>query len=95
MKQAQEPHNPKDRRALTIRVRKITGQLRGIERMIEEDRDCADVLAQLVSARRALKSLAEVLIRGHLRHCVGEAQNNAEAQRRLRDMLMVLERYVE
>ena len=45
--------------------------------------------------RRGLKSLAENVIQGHLRHCVGESRTNAEAQRKLRDMLTVLERYVE
>ena len=63
--------------------------------MIEEDRDCADILTQLVSARRGLKSLAETLIQSHLWHCVGEAKNIGEAQQRLRGMLTVLERYVE
>jgi DNA-binding FrmR family transcriptional regulator len=82
-------------RALTVRVRKVGGQLRAIERMIEEDRDCAEILNQLVSARRGLKSLAEAVIQGHLRHCVGESRSSAEAQRKLRDLLTVLERYVE
>ena len=95
MSSSNESHTLENKRALTIRLRKIAGQLRAIEGMITEDRDCTDILTQLVSARRGLKSLSENVIQGHLRHCVGEASNSADAQRRLRDLLTVLERYVE
>lgn len=95
MERTTEEHTAEAKRSLTTRVRKVAGQLRAIERMIEEDRDCSEILTQLVSARRGLKSLAENVIQGHLRHCVGESRTNAEAQRKLRDMLTVLERYVE
>ena len=95
MTSPKEGHTLENKRALTIRLRKIAGQIRAIEAMITDDRDCTDILTQLVSARRGLKSLSENVIQGHLRHCVGEAPSNADAQRRLRDLLTVLERYVE
>ena len=84
-----------ERRAQTLRVRRIAGQMKAIERMLEEDRDCSEILMQLVSARRAIKSLAEALIHSHLHHCVESAQSQAEGKKKLRDMLAVLERYVE
>ncbi len=86
---------PEERRAFVIRTRKIAGQLTAIERMLEEDQDCAEILAQIVSARRGLKSLAERLIHSHVEHCIEEAANPADARRKLRDLLIVLERYVE
>jgi len=95
MTSTNKSQSPENKRALILRLKKVSGQLRAIEQMIAEDRDCADILTQLVSARRGLKSLSETVIQGHLRHCVGEAGNSAEAQRRLRDLLTVLERYVE
>ena len=52
-------HPPTERRALQIRLRKVGGQLRAIENMLEGDHDCSEVLTQLVSARRGLKSLSE------------------------------------
>lgn len=90
-----EIQSPASKRALAIRLRKVVGQLRSIERMIDADRDCAEILNQLVSARRGLKSLSEAVIQGHLRHCIGEAPTSADAQHRLREILTVLERYVE
>ncbi len=88
-------HPEAERRALQIRVRKVGGQLRAIEEMLEEDRDCAEILTQLVSARRGLKALAEKLMATHMHHCIDHADNPAEAKRKLRELLTVLERYVE
>jgi DNA-binding FrmR family transcriptional regulator len=89
-------HHPEDEtRALRTRVRKIVGQLQGVERMMEAERDCAEVLAQLVSARKAIKSLSERLIHSHVHHCIESAADDASAKRSLRELLTVLERYVE
>ena len=52
-------HSRSERDAQKLRVRRIVGQMNAIERMLEENRDCAEVLMQLVSARKAIKSLAE------------------------------------
>lgn len=78
-----------------LRLRKISGQLKAVERMLGEDYDCAEVLTQLVSARRALKSLSEKLIHSHTEYCIAGAVSPAEGRRKLRDLLSVLERYVE
>lgn len=88
-------HPEEERRTSVIRVRKIVGQLNAVERMIDEDRDCVETLLQIVSARRGLKSLAEKLIRSHTHHCINEAHTQAEGRQKLRELLTVLERYVE
>lgn len=78
-----------------MRLRKITGQLSAISTMVEEDRDCPDVLMQIVSARKALKSFAQVVIHQHAQQCVAGASDPKVRQRKLRELLSVLERYVE
>ncbi len=88
-------HPEEERRASVIRVRKIVGQLNAVQRMIDEDRDCAEILLQIVSARRGLKSLAEKLIHSHTLHCIEQARTPAEGRRKLSELLTVLERYVE
>jgi DNA-binding FrmR family transcriptional regulator len=88
-------HNPVGKRALQIRLRKIAGQIRGIENMIEKDTDCPEVLTQLVSVRKALKSLAETVIETHMHDCIEGASQPLEAKRRMKELLVVLERYVE
>lgn len=92
---AHHTHPPDEKRALKIRLRKIAGQLAAVERMIDEDRDCPEVLTQIVSARKALKSFAQVVIHQHTHHCIEGASDPKEGQRKLRDLLTVLERYVE
>ena len=88
-------HSPDEKRALQVRLRKIAGHIAAIEKMIEEDRDCPDVLAQVVSVRKALKSFAEVVIQQHTHDCIEHATDPKEGQRKLRELLTVLQRYVE
>ena len=51
------------------RLRRVEGQLRGIQKMIEDDRYCADVLGQLSAVQEALRAVGRELIRNHLKHC--------------------------
>lgn len=88
-------HPPAEKRALEIRLRKIIGQLKSVEQMVQDDRDCVDVLTQIVSARKALKSFAEVIIHQHAHECIAHASGPREGQKKLRELLVVLERYVE
>ena len=88
-------HPQEETAALRLRMRKIVGQLLGVEKMLEADRDCAEILTQLVSSRKGLKSLAEKLIHSHMQHCIEHAHSPAEGRRHLQELLVVLERYVE
>jgi DNA-binding FrmR family transcriptional regulator len=95
MKSYRHQHPTGEREASKLRVRKVVGQLNAIERMLDEDRDCAEILTQLVSSRKALKSLAEKLIHSHMQHCIEHARSPAEGRKHLQELLVVLERYVE
>ncbi len=88
-------HSPEKKRALLVRLRKIAGQLSAISRMVEEDRDCPEVLMQVVSARKALKSFAQVVIHQHAHQCIEGVADAKASGRKLRELLTVLERYVE
>lgn len=90
------PRPPKgDVHALQSRLNKITGQLKGVHKMVEGDYDCGEVLNQLVSARRALKSLAEKIITDHLEECLAGPARGAERRRQLREVTTMLQRYVD
>ena len=66
---------------LVKRLRRIEGQVRGIERMVEDDRYCIDVLTQISAVQAALDKVALGLIDGHTRHCVmGAADGDREAK---------------
>ena len=55
------------------RLRRIEGQIRGIQKMVEEDRYCADILTQVAAVHEALRGVGRELMRNHLRHCASEA----------------------
>jgi CsoR family transcriptional regulator, copper-sensing transcriptional repressor len=52
------------------RLRRIEGQVRGLQRMVEDERYCADILMQISSVQEALRGVSRELMRNHLRHCV-------------------------
>ena len=56
-----------------VRMARIEGQVRGLQKMIAEDRYCADVLTQIASVHEALRSVGKELMRHHLRHCATQA----------------------
>jgi DNA-binding FrmR family transcriptional regulator len=65
---------------LLKRLRRIEGQIRGLERMVESDAYCIDVLTQVSAATRALQSVALELLDDHLHHCVGDAVSSGDRE---------------
>ena len=62
-----------DKEAIQKRLRRIEGQVRGLQRMVDEDRYCIDILEQVSAATRALQSVALELLDDHMAHCVADA----------------------
>jgi len=62
------------------RLRKVEGQVRGLQKMVEEDRYCIDVLSQVSAATRALQAVALELLDDHLAHCVAAAAVDGEGR---------------
>ena len=56
-----------------VRLRRIEGQVRGLQRMVDDERYCADILTQLSSVQEALRAVARELLRNHLKHCATAA----------------------
>jgi CsoR family transcriptional regulator, copper-sensing transcriptional repressor len=78
------------------RLRRIEGQVRGLQRMIEEDTYCIDILTQISAATKALQSVAIALLEEHLGHCVTEAieQGGPEATAKVREASEAIARLV-
>jgi DNA-binding FrmR family transcriptional regulator len=82
--------------ALVRRLHRIEGQVRGIERMLEEDRYCIDVLTQIAAVNTALESLAFRILDDHVNHCVADALASgdaAEAETKSRELLDAVHRF--
>ncbi len=65
-----------DKQELQSRLRRIEGQVRGLQRMVDEDAYCIDVLTQISAANAALRKVAVALLDDHLRHCVRDAASD-------------------
>jgi DNA-binding FrmR family transcriptional regulator len=79
------------------RLRRIEGQVRGLQRMIDEDEYCVDVLTQIVSVTRALQGVGLGLLDEHLRHCVREAAeaSRAEGDAKVTEAVQAVERLLK
>ena len=74
------------------RFAKILGQIKAIDRMIEEDVPCEDILAQINSAKAALNKAGQVVLEGHIKHCVKEAVRNGDDEE-LENFTKAIERF--
>ena len=87
-----------DKDAYLKRLRRIEGQVRGLQRMVEDDKYCIDILTQVSAATRALQSVALGLLDDHLRHCVAGAVasgDDGESARLLDEATDAIERLVK
>jgi DNA-binding FrmR family transcriptional regulator len=82
--------------ALIKRLHRIEGQVRGIERMVEDDRYCIEILTQIAAVNTALESLAFRILDGHVNHCVTHAiasGDEEDAQTKTRELLEAVHRF--
>lgn len=62
------------------RLKRIEGQVRGLQRMVEEDRYCPDIMTQISSVNEALRAVGRELMKNHLRHCVAHAARSGDEE---------------
>jgi DNA-binding FrmR family transcriptional regulator len=86
-----------DKDAYLKRLRRIEGQVRGLQRMVDEDVYCIDVLTQVAAVTRALQSVALGLLEDHLSHCVTEAvaKGGPEGEQKVREAAEAVSRLVK
>lgn len=75
------------------RLKKIIGQINAIDRMIDEDVPCEDVLSQINAAKSALHKVGQVVLEGHLQHCVKEGIEHGDADKTVEQFAKAVERF--
>jgi CsoR family transcriptional regulator, copper-sensing transcriptional repressor len=88
----------KDKDALVKRLHRIEGQVRGIERMVDDNRYCIDILTQIAAVSTALDSLAFRILDEHVKHCVAGAlagDDQAEAEIKVAELLDAVHRFAK
>ena len=72
--------DPEIKAANRTRLRRIEGQVRGLQKMVEQDRYCADIITQVASVQEALRGVARNLMRNHLHHCAAKALRSGKKE---------------
>jgi DNA-binding FrmR family transcriptional regulator len=90
-KSVEQPH----KRELLKRLNRIEGQVRGIAKMIEEDRYCIDILTQVSAIRSALDAAASQILEDHTRGCVQNAVRSGEGDAAIAELMGVIRRFVK
>lgn len=87
MKQCMDAEN------LHRRLAKIMGQVKAIDRMVDEDVPCEDILAQINAAKSALHKCGQVVLEGHIQHCVKDGIENGDADETIKSFTKAVERF--
>ncbi|HEY8761762.1 MAG TPA: metal-sensing transcriptional repressor [Candidatus Dormibacteraeota bacterium] len=80
---------------IQARLRRIEGQIRGVQKMVDEDRYCIDVLTQVSAAKAALDAVALALLQDHTEHCVAEAIRSGDGSAKIKELNDAVERLVK
>lgn len=84
-----------DKEALLRRLRRIEGQIRGIQRMLKDDRYCVDILIQIAAARAAMDRVGLALIDGHARDCLQSAIMHGRGDEAIDELMEVLGKFLK
>lgn len=84
----------KEKDNLLKRLRRIEGQVRGIQRMIEQDKYCVDILVQIAAARSALDRVGLILLENHMRGCVARAIKNDDGEAAVTELTDVVRQFI-
>ena len=86
-------HTDADMDAIIKRLKRIEGQVRGIIRMIEEDKNCEEILIQIGSVKAALHKAGQVVLEGHLSHCVIDGVREGKEEETIKKLSSAIEQF--
>lgn len=87
------PRTNEEKQAVTNRLKRIEGQVRGIQKMIEEDRYCADILMQISAINAALKKVGFTVAERHTKHCVTHAVNEGNGEEAIDELMDIMKQF--
>lgn len=85
----------KEKKELVTRLNRVEGQIRGIQKMIEEDRYCIDVLTQMSAAKAALDKITLQIVKDHTRGCVVDAIKHERGDEAIEELISVLDKFMK
>jgi len=86
-------HTCQDVDAVTNRLKRIEGQVRGLMKMVAQGKDCEDILIQIGSVKSALHKTGQVILEGHLQHCVLDGIREGNGEETIRKLSSAIEQF--
>jgi DNA-binding FrmR family transcriptional regulator len=83
------------RKSVISRLRRIEGQVRGVQRMIEEEGDCGEILNQIAAIKSAVNHAGIVIFENHARQCINKALNEADQDKSFDEIVRVMSRFIK
>ncbi|GAA5417076.1 copper-sensing transcriptional repressor CsoR [Paraliobacillus ryukyuensis] len=87
------PRTQEEKDKVINRLKRIEGQVRGIQKMVEDDRYCMDILVQISAIQAALKNVGFSVTERHMKHCVSDAIQKGEGQETIEELMNVLKQF--
>jgi DNA-binding FrmR family transcriptional regulator len=87
-------HSEEEQKSVINRLSRAIGHLESIKRMVENDRDCSEVLIQLSAVRSAITNIGKVILRHHMEHCIVDAVQSDE-MKRIEDLKKAVDRFIK
>lgn len=87
------PRSDQEKQALLNRLKRIEGQVRGIQKMIDEDRYCVDVLVQINAINAAMKGVGFSMAERHMKHCVSDAVKSGNGDETIEELMTVMKQF--
>lgn|SRR5690625_2098693 len=87
------PLTDKEKQATLNRLKRIEGQVRGIQRMVEENRYCVDILIQISAINAALKKVGHNVAERHMKHCVKQAIESGDGEEAIKELIEVMKHF--
>lgn len=87
------PRSDTEKQQLNNRLKRIEGQVRGLQKMIEDDRYCVDVLVQLSAVNAALKKVGYTMLERHTKMCVSDAIRSGEGDEQIQELMKVVQQF--
>lgn len=87
------PRTKDEKQALMNRLKRVEGQVRGIQKMVDEDRYCVDILIQISAIQAALKNVGFTITERHIKHCVSDAIHSGEGNETIEELMSVMKQF--
>jgi len=88
-----KPRTEEEKNQIINRLKRIEGQVRGIQKMVEDDRYCVDILVQISAIQSAMKNIGFAVTERHINHCVSHAIKQGEGKETIEELMTVLKQF--